>query len=350
VSAAPTGPPDHDRRRVRPLLVRYGFYSATLAIVAAAAFVVPLPFIEYVPGTPTPIPPLVEIEGAETTELDGETSLLTILLRQQPTVPALAAVIDGQRGLVPVTEVFRPGIDREDQLDAERQRFGRQFDVAAVVGARAAGIEADLVTEVVVFDVMPGSPADGNLTRGDVVLEADGNPIVAAEELQAITRDADPGDVLTLSIRHGGEPRDVEVELAEFGEDDEVRLGVVIETAVDEVRLPFDVTLAEGTRIGGPSAGMMVALTIYDLLSEEDLLAGRAVMGTGTVDADGRVGAVGGVPEKMRAAAAADADLVLVPQAQLEDALAAAPDDLEVAGVATFDDAVEVLRDTPGGS
>jgi Lon-like protease len=91
----------------------------------------------------------------------------------------------------------------------------------------------------------------------------------------------------------------------------------------------------------------MTALTIYDLLAEEDLVAGRDVHGTGSIGVSGRVGAVGGVPEKVRAAAAAGADLVLVPAAQLEEAERAAPEDVAVVGVATLDDAIEALRSTP---
>lgn len=332
------------RRRVRALVLRYLFYLVSSGMIAWALLAVPLPFIEYVPGQPTAIPPLIEIDGVETTELDGDTALLTILLRQQPTAPALSALLDPHRALVRIDEVYRPGLDRDTHLSEERERFGRQFDVAAVVGAQAAGIQADLVTEVVVFDVAPASPADGHLAPGDVVLAADDRPIVAAEELQAITLDADAGEVMRLTVRRDGEIRDIDVELAEFGDDGQVRLGVAIDTAVDEVRLPFDVALAEDTRIGGPSAGLMVALTIYDLLDEEDLLAGRLVMGTGTVDADGRVGAVGGVPEKMRAAADAGADVVLVPTSQYEIAREAAPDDLEIIGVADFDEALDALR------
>jgi Lon-like protease len=90
----------------------------------------------------------------------------------------------------------------------------------------------------------------------------------------------------------------------------------------------------------------MIALTVYDLFAEEDLLAGRTVHGTGSIDADGRVLPVGGVPEKMRAAADAGADVVLVPGLLIDEALAAAPDDLEVVGVDTFDEALSALRGT----
>jgi hypothetical protein len=71
--------------------------------------------------------------------------------------------------------------------------------------------------------------------------------------------------------------------------DGQARLGVGIETALERLQLPFRIELAEDTRIGGPSAGMMVAVTVYDMLSEENLLAGRTVVGTGTLDPEGRV-------------------------------------------------------------
>jgi len=113
---------------------------------------------------------------------------------------------------------------------------------------------------------------------------------------------------------------------------------------VDEVRLPFQIRLAEDTRIGGPSAGLMVGVTIYDLLSEEDLLRGRYVTGTGTLDADGRVGAVSGVPEKLRAAHADGAEVMLVPRALLDEAQEDAPDGLEIIGVSNLEQALDALR------
>lgn len=337
----------HRRRRRGAILTRSAFYAASAAVIAWAAFVVPMPVIEFVPNTPTTIEPLVTIDGVPTTDLDGETALLTVLLRQQPLAPALGAVADGRRSLRPLGEVFPPDVDREQRRLEERERFSRQFEIAAAVAAQAAGAEVELVTEVVVIDVLPGSPAHGVLSRGDVVKAVDGDPLASAEELQSLVRSREVGDELTLTIRHAGQERDVTIELDAFGGSDDPRLGVQIATAVDEFVVPFEVTLAPDVRIGGPSAGLMVAITIYDLLSEEDLLAGRTVMGTGSLDADGRVGPVGGVPEKMIAAADHGADVVLVPALQLEDALSTAPDDLVVIGVDTFEDALEELRRAP---
>jgi Lon-like protease len=323
---------------------RTAFYAASAGLLLWASFAVPLPFVEYLPGPPASIEPLLELEGIETTPLEGETALLTVLLRQQPPIPALQAWLDDDRRLISAERVFPSGTDRDEYFRAERERFSRQFELAAAVGAEAAGLETELVTEVVVLDVLPGSPADGRLQAGDVVLAVDGEPVAAAEELQARARSGQLGDVLELTVRRDGDEVAVPVELGEIEGSDFPAMGIAVQTAVDRVQLPFDLRLADGTRIGGPSAGMMVAVTTYDLLSDEDLLAGRTVMGTGTIDADGRVGPVGGVAEKMIAADAYGADLVLVPSWQLDEALSLAPDGLDVVGVSTLDEALQAIR------
>lgn len=344
----PTSEPiaEDDRAR-RPSMLRSAFYAASFAIILWAGAVVPLPFVETVPGNPSEIAPLIQVDGVEVDELDGTTALLTIQQRQQPTIPALGALLSSDRSLRPAAEVFPQDIDRDRFRELQREQFGRQFEIAAAVGAQAAGIDAELITQVVVIDVLDGSPADGLLAPGDIIVAADGEPLQGAEELQALTATSTPGDELTLTIMHGGQQREVTARLAAVPDADGARLGVTIETALDELRLPFDVALEPGTRIGGPSAGMMVALTVYDLLADEDLLRGRTVVGTGTLSSGGVVGPVGGVPEKMQAAAEFGADLVLVPESQLDIALAAAPEGLRVLGVGTLDEAIEVLRRTP---
>jgi PDZ domain-containing protein len=338
------------RQPRRARLARSAFYAATAAIVAWAALVVPLPLIEYEPGSATSIRPLIEVEGIDVTELDGDTRLLTVIPRQRTTTSALGAALDPDRELLGYEEVYPPDVDREERRLRERERFSRQFDVAVAVGAAATGVEVDLVTEVVVVQVLPGSPADGVLAVGDVVLAVDGAPLGSAEELQAITRTRQVGETLVLTIRHGGQVRDVEVVLAAFGGVATPRLGVAIQTAVDEARLPFEVSLTEGTRIGGPSAGLMIALTMVDLLDDENLLDGRLVVGTGTIDADGRVGPVGGVAEKLREAEAVGADLVFVPAAQLGQLSGRIPSELVVIGVDHLDDALAALRTPPDAS
>lgn len=341
VDATPT---DTARRTSR---LRTAFYALSTVIILVAGTVVPLPLVETVPGTTSEIPPLIEIEGTEVDELQGSTALLTIQRRQQPTLPAIVALLDPDRSLQRLDEVYPPDIDRDRLRELQREQFSRQFELAAAVGARAAGIAVEVITRVVVVNILPDSPADGLLEPGDVVLSADGRPLDGAEELQAITAGFAPGDELTLTISRDGQERQAVAQLAAAPDGEGARLGVAIETAVDELQLPIDITLAPGIRIGGPSAGMMIALTVYDLLADEDLLQGRRVVGTGTLSAGGVIGPVGGVAAKMTAAAEAGADLVLVPESQVDLALQAAPPGLTVVGVGTLDEAIAALRRHP---
>ncbi len=318
-------------------------YALSVAAIVLAVVLVPLPWVEYAPGQPTAIPPLIEVTGTEVTEIEGETALLTVYLRDATVWTAARVLLDPARELTPSSQLAPEGLTPEF-FAAQRESFARTFQVATAVGARAAGVDVDVRTEVRVVDVLAGSPADGTFAPGDRIVALDGQPLTDAAVLQARTRAAEDGDELTVTIEHGGTERDATIVLRPLEDGGEqVGLGIVAETRPVGLDLPFEVTLGD-TSIGGPSAGMMTALTIYDLLSDEDLIAGRTVVGTGSVAASGRVGQVGGVPEKVRSAAAYGADVVLVPAEQLEAARRAAPDDLEVIGVETVQDAIAALR------
>lgn len=338
--------PTRPQRRPRSTPVT-AFFAATAAIIAWAGLTVPMPYVEVVPSDPRPVESLIEVDGVEVTPLHGSAGILTVTNLRQPPLPALGALLDPDRELTPYHEVYPPQVDRDEYLRFERERFARQFDVAVAVGAEAAGIETRVVTEVVVLDVLPGSPADGVLELGDVILTAGDDELGTAEELQRLTRNAEPGDTLEMTIVRDGRRRTVAAELTDVTGEGDVRLGVAIETGVDEVRTPFDAQLRAGVRIGGPSAGLIVALAVYDLLSEDDLLAGRTVLGTGTLDADGRVGVIGGLPVKLRAAEQHGADVILVPAAQLGEARAAAAPGQTVIGVDDLAEAIAALEREP---
>ncbi|NEA85786.1 hypothetical protein G3I38_01755 [Streptomyces sp. SID7958] len=99
--------------------------------------------------------------------------------------------------------------------------------------------------------------------------------------------------------------------------------------------------------VGGPSAGLLFSLGIVDKLNGDgdggDLTGGRVVAGTGTIDADGKVGPVGGVPLKTQAARRDGATVFLVPKAECADARAELPRGLRLIPVTTLEGAVDAL-------
>ncbi|MEU0913775.1 S16 family serine protease [Streptomyces althioticus] len=108
----------------------------------------------------------------------------------------------------------------------------------------------------------------------------------------------------------------------------------------------IDVTLKLAD-VGGPSAGLLFSLGIVDKLDGDgsggDLTGGRVVAGTGTIDAEGRVGAVGGVPLKTRAAKRDGATVFLVPRDECAEAEAELPQGLRLVPVTTLQGAVDAL-------
>ena len=119
-------------------------------------------------------------------------------------------------------------------------------------------------------------------------------------------------------------------------------LGVALQSVDPKIDLPFAVKVNQGD-IGGPSAGLMLALSVYDLASATDLARGRVIAGTGTIDLDGRVGEIGGIAEKVVGARRAGAVLFLAPATQAGDARKAAGGRIRVVAVKTFQDAVDAL-------
>ncbi len=100
--------------------------------------------------------------------------------------------------------------------------------------------------------------------------------------------------------------------------------------------------------IGGPSAGPMTALAVDALATGVDLTGGRTVAGTGTIDAQGRVGPVGGIAQKVAAASAAGASVMLVPDSEAAAARRAAEGlGIEVVAVPSFSAALARLRALP---
>ncbi|WP_405531049.1 hypothetical protein OG592_24555 [Streptomyces avidinii] len=113
----------------------------------------------------------------------------------------------------------------------------------------------------------------------------------------------------------------------------------------DPKDVKVDLNLAD---VGGPSAGLLFSLGIVDKLDGDgsggDLTGGRTIAGTGTITADGQVGAVGGVALKTQAARRDGASVFLVPKAECADAQSELPEGLRLVPVTSLTDAVNSLR------
>jgi Lon-like protease len=268
----------------------------------------------------------------------------TAVYEQEATWAEVArAQLYGQAEVVPAAAVRPPGTTQEQVNQNNKRLIDESKPIAAVVALRAAGYTVDITGQgAEVESVVKGLPADGVLQIGDVIVAVDGQPIDTTTALLDSIRNRKPGDQVTLTVRRDGQAQDLQVGTASAPtEPARPVVGVTVSTYLFDVRVPFQIDI-ESDNVGGPSAGFMFALGILDGITDGDLTRGYYVVGTGTIAADGTVGAVGGAAEKAIAAEQDGAQLFLVPRDDYDEAKRWVKN-LQIVPIDTFADAVKVL-------
>jgi PDZ domain-containing protein len=228
-------------------------------------------------------------------------------------------------------------VNQQNAADMDQSKL-----LATVVALRLAGRRVD-PAGVEIVDVRPGAPADGKLRAGDRLERADGRAVTNIQQLQALIRNHRPGEVLALGVKRGDADLPVRVPVAI--DDGQPRIGVVLREVYG--RLPIQVSI-DTENIGGPSAGMMFALSIYDKLTQGDLTGGRRIAGTGQIAEDGSVVPIGGIAEKLVGARRQGATVFLLPRGNCREASAHPPRGLLLVPVSNVREALAYLQSRPG--
>jgi PDZ domain-containing protein len=179
------------------------------------------------------------------------------------------------------------------------------------------------------------------LKPADVIVAIDGHAVRNLADLRRLLSRRRPGDRVTLAVRHGGATRTVRVTTAQDPTQKRTILGVTVATATRIGKLPVPVRINAG-KVGGPSAGVAFALQVMEELGR-DVDHGLKVAATGTIEADGSVGAIGGVKQKTIGARQAKVDVFLVPAGDNARVARRYADGLRVVPVETFRQALRVL-------
>lgn len=319
-------------------------FGLSLAAIVLAAAVVPLPLLVLAPAPATDVASDVIRVTGRTDQLSGRLLLTTVAVEPATASGLLIALLDSDEKVVLREQVIPSDVQQQRFFHAQREVFDESVQVAAAVGLREAGRPVSVAGRGARIErVVPGGPAAGTLRPGDVVVAVDGRPIRLATELAAGTARASDGQTLTLTIRRNRQHLQREVRVGRIPDQERVGLGVLVRTVDQRIQLTRGVKITNTSAIGGPSAGLMLALTVYDLFEPTDLTRGRVIAGTGTVDLSGAVGSIGGIREKVRGAVLAGATVFLSPAEQAAASRAVAPPDLTVIPVSSVRDAITKL-------
>ncbi len=313
------------------------------ALLAVAVMLAPLPYVVLKPG-PT-VNTLGSQDGTEVIQVSkstpaksaGQLRLTTVNVQSEvELVWAISSWLSPKDAVVP-RELIYPPNQTEKQVEQQNAQEWTQSQASAVTVALT---RLGYPVQTVVNKVVDGGAAVGLLAVGDVITSVDGAPVATPAKLSGLVQAKPVGSTLTVAFTRAGKPLTVKITTKAAAGDNKPRLGLEIGA---KQNAPFTVKI-DLDKIGGPSAGLMFTLGIMDKLQPVDLTGGKIIAGTGTIDDDGNVGPIGGIPQKLVGAKSAGAQLFLVPKDNCAEALKNSVAGLPMAKVATVDDALTALK------
>jgi len=311
----------------------------TLGVLAGVAITVYLPWYAVAPGPARAVQPLIRFDDRQRYESQGNFVMTSVRFTQLTGMGVLLAWLDPDRAVVARDVLYPDGEDVQQEHErAISQMDTSKLDAAAVVMRELEGYPREHGDGVLVENVVPGCAADGELFPGDRIRSIDGSEVDTYADARRTIRSAPSGNTLTFELSVDGSPETARLVREPCGGSERPLVGVSMINS-----FPFDVSISSGD-IGGPSAGLMWALGLYDLLTPGDLTGGRTIAGTGQIAVDGTVIPIAGIQEKISAAADAGATVFLVPEDNLRAARAGGDHGLELVPVSTFDDALAYLQ------
>ncbi|MCT7356346.1 PDZ domain-containing protein [Streptomyces sp. 15-116A] len=344
--------------------------ASTLMLIAllCAGVFIPVPYAEMSPGPTVNTlgehdgEPVLQIAGRKTYPTDGNLNMTTVRVTsadyRMNLVEAVYGWLAHDNKIVPHDTLYPDGKTEEESTQENAEEFSQSQESAKVAALRELGVPVK--SWVVVSTVVKGSPAEGRLHAGDVIKAVDGKAVKEPGDVADLVTEHQPGEKVVFTIVPAKEQAAAEKENRAAAKTEQITIttrtsddagekrAIVGISAGTDHTFPFtiDIKLAD---VGGPSAGLMFALGIYDKLTPGSLTGGAFVAGTGTIDDDGKVGPIGGIEMKTVGARGKGAEYFLTPADNCAAAAKDTPEGLTLVKVDTIDDALGALKDIRSG-
>lgn len=317
-------------------------------LAAVGSAFLTLPYFVLSPGAARPTSDLIHVSGARTYHSDGHISYMTVSLERATALTAAMGWLDSSVAVVPEKDILGDQSPKQN----EKQNLADMADskqVATAVALETLGYDVIKGTGAQLLYVDPKGPAHAALKPGDTITTVGDKRIQSFADLVRVLGSRRPGDTVRLGVdRFAGGKDEVSVTLGARSkkQPNSPFLGIAGHTRATIGQLPVQVTIDTGD-VGGPSAGLAFTLSVLDALTPQDLTGGKRVATTGTMDLDGTVGLVGGVPQKTVAARRAGTQLFIVPSGEYKEAKRYAGK-MDVEKADTIEQALKVLHDRVG--
>lgn len=338
-----------------------------IALLCAGVFIT-VPYAEMSPGPTVNTlgdhdgEPVLQISGRKTYPTTGHLNMTTVRVTSADYNMNLVEAVYGwlahDNKVVPHDTLYPDGKTEEQSTQENAEEFSQSQESAKVAALKELDIPVQ--SWVIVSTVLKGSPAEGALHAGDVIKAVDGTTVKEPADVAKLVTKHKAGEKVVFTIvpaaeqaaaekanRAATKTQDITITTTKSDDSGTERAIVGISAGTDHT-FPFtiDIKLAD---VGGPSAGLMFALGIYDKLTSGSLTGGKFVAGTGTIDDDGKVGPIGGIEMKTVGARDKGAQYFLTPADNCAAAAKDTPEGLTLVKVGTIGDALSALKDIRSG-
>ena len=288
----------------------------------------------------------ISIDDEKTFDFDGNLYQLTVRRDEANYFVYAWANLNSQIDLYPREVILPDGVTPQELSEISIQNMITSENVAIAVALNSLGYDIESEGDgVLVVGLLDDSPVKDKLFKNDLITSINNQIVKSSTEFISLLKSYEIGDTVEIGLVRDEKQVKINTTLIEHIEyANEPMVGFLASTPNQKFTFPFDIDINTGN-VGGPSAGMMMALNVYNLLTESDITNGEKIAGTGTIEIDGSVGPVGGVKQKVIAAKRANASLILVPTANYSEASSYSDENTSIVAVDSFEEALNVISD-----
>ncbi|MEE3343217.1 MAG: S16 family serine protease [Bacilli bacterium] len=311
-----------------------------ILIIIVALFNIRLPYYINMPGGTIEINDRIECKSCK--DINGSLNLLYVS-EYEATVPTyLLSLVMSDWDIEKVSEQQVNNETMEEIYNRNKIMLEESIDSAVIVAYKESNKEVNITNKK---NIVIATTTDNNIKIGDEIIEVDGKKVENVIGIRKIISSKNKGDKIGIKVIRKGEEKVINTVVSDI--DGNKMIGVVVSTDIDyeidpKIKLKFKSSEA------GASGGLMLALSIYSKIADEDIIKGRRIAGTGTIESDGTVGEIDGVKYKIMGADKDNIDLVFVPSDNYKEAIKIKKKKhykMKIVKVDTFEDAVKYLKD-----
>lgn len=304
-------------------------------------FTIELPYSIYTPGGAVDLNKRITIDDEY--EVDGSFNMAYVSMVKGSIPFLLLSKVFPDWDIVKKEDITIEDESMDELLERERLYLQESIDNAVINAYKKANKDIT-ITSINNNVSYIASEAKTNLKIGDNIISVNDIKIESLEELKSVIESLDENTKVNLKIKRDNKEKDAYA--TTYKTSDGIKIGVSLITTY-EYDCKQNVEVKSKSSEAGSSGGLMMSLTIYNKLVEEDITKGKKIVGTGTIDIDGNVGAIGGVKYKLIGAVKNKADVFICPEDNYEEAIRVAKEkdyDIKIISAKTFDEVLEKLK------